>query len=198
MAIAVCRAALKRAMLPIPTVGAQARTIGADSVSGTSRITSLHSAVFASPALVTDTDTSFTVAPRSTVKITHLNSTIIAGESSVADALPQFRFEAPVARAVWKALFFIVIHLVAIGSTPSLPADTCSGHTEAMSRAAGVLTVHLLTRIASVTSATLAFPVETVPVVVAVGHLAFIMSYGALGALPTRVATTGSLLVLTV
>jgi hypothetical protein len=185
-------------MLPIPSVGAQARPIGANTVSGTSRVTTLHSTVLASPALVTNTDSSFTVASLSAVKIAHLKSTIIAGESSMANALPQFRFEAPVARAVWKALFFIVIHLVAIGSTPSLPADTCSGHTEAMSRAAGVLAVHLLTRIASVTSATLAFPVETVPVVVAVGHLAFIMSYGALGALPSRVAATGSFLVLTV
>jgi len=198
MAIAVCRAALKRAMLPIPSVGAQARPIGANTVCGTSRVTTLHRTVLASPALVTNTDTSFTVASLSAVKIAHLKSTIIAGESSMANALPQFRFEAPVARAVWKALFFIVIHLVAIGSTPSFPADTCSRHTEAMSRAAGILTVHLLASVASVSSAALAFPVETVPVVVAVGHLAFIMSNGALSALPSRVAATGSFLVLTV
>ena len=87
------------------------------------------------------------------------DSAIIPSESSVADALAQLRFEAPVARAIGKALpimvriimmmmviivimmviimmitgmmtlilsfhlFFIVIHLVAIGPTPALPVN---------------------------------------------------------------------------
>lgn len=67
-----------------------------------------------------------------------------------------------------------------------------------MARAARILTVHLLTGRSSVTPAALAFPVEAVAVVVAIRNLAFIVSYGALSALPPWVAATGTLFVFTV
>ena len=54
----------------------------------------------------------------------------------------------------------------------------------------------LLAELSSVSSATLTLPRHTGPMVVTVGHLALIVSDGALRPLPARVAPAGTLLIL--
>jgi len=93
-----------------------------------------------------------------------------------------------VAAAVRQALQCLFVHLTAVGTFPTFFTDARALGAETVTRASRMRTVDLLAVFSLVAAHTVAFAVGAVPMAVAVGHFAFVVSQRALLALPAGIA----------
>lgn len=92
------------------------------------------------------------------------------------------------AAAVRQALQCLLVHLAAVGTFPTFFADARALGAETVTRARRMRAVDLLAVFSLVAAHTVALAVGAVPVTVAVGHLALVVSQGTLFALPAGIA----------
>lgn len=113
---------------------------------------------------------------------------IITGPHGLAEASLRFEIEVPVAAAVRQALQCLFVHLTAVGTLPTFFTDARALGAETVARASRMRTVNFLAVFSLVAAYTVALAVRAVPVAVAIGHLALVVSQGALLALPAGIA----------
>lgn len=90
--------------------------------------------------------------------------------------------------AVRQALQRLLVHLTAVGSFPALFTDARALGAETVAGASRMRTVDLFAVFSLVAAYTVALAVGTMPVTVAVGHFALVVSQRALFALPAGIA----------
>lgn len=112
---------------------------------------------------------------------------IVTGPHGLAEAGLGLEVECTVAAAVRQALQRFLVHLTAVGTFPALFADARALGAETVAGASRMRTVDLLAVLALVAAHTVALAVGAVPVPVAIGHLALVVSQGALLALPAGI-----------